>query len=421
MLIKGHYSLSSGRVKNALMLDNSTLWRVGFARFTGSIGMGFIIPFMALFLYSVEGISPYAIGAIFSITYLTGMLFQPIGGHISDKYGEKITLTAGLLISSSLYFTIWVLVSLDISSISIITAYVMASLGSSLTYSPYYSLITKSSMGRPMKKTFGIFRVIFNLGFIIGPVAGSIVSVYRFDDIFFFASIFRLLELIVLIFVVKYPIRKQGLSEHNAEKADPGEVTHINRKLLFFSLSVMFLAMVGTQIYVSLPIFAFSTGGITIAEYGYIYSLNGLVVVAGQFLINRIFSKIGDIRSMFAGIVLYMVAFMIAGFSHAFLPLVGLIVIYSMGEDIVAPLENAIVGNFAPSEKIGLYISVKSAFWSAGNVIGPAVGSIIIFLLPYGPLVSWGIMDMFGGLSMIMLLAFRKQVRIDLRGSAAAV
>ncbi|MCL4342037.1 MAG: MFS transporter, partial [Candidatus Thermoplasmatota archaeon] len=253
MLIKGHYSLSSGRVKNALMLDNSTLWMVGFARFTGSIGMGFIIPFMALFLYSVESISPYAIGAIFSITYLTGMLFQPIGGHISDKYGEKITLTAGLLISSSLYFTIWVLVSLDISSISIITAYVMASLGSSLTYSPYYSLITKSSMGRPMKKTFGIFRVIFNLGFIIGPVAGSIVSVYRFDDIFFFASIFRLLELIVLIFVVKYPIRKQGLSEHNDAKADPGEVTHINRKLLFFSLSVMFLAMVGTQIYVSLP------------------------------------------------------------------------------------------------------------------------------------------------------------------------
>ena len=58
--------MNSGRIRNALMLDNSTLWRVGFARFTGSIGMGFIIPFMALFLYSVEGVSPYAIGVVFS-------------------------------------------------------------------------------------------------------------------------------------------------------------------------------------------------------------------------------------------------------------------------------------------------------------------------------------------------------------------
>jgi MFS family permease len=112
-----------------------------------------------------------------------------------------------------------------------------------------------------------------------------------------------------------------------------------------------------------------------------------------------------------------MVAFIIAGFSHAFLPLVGLIVIYSLGEDIVAPLENAIVGNFAPSGKVGFYISVKSSFWSAGNVLGPAIGSLIIFLLPFGPLVSWGIMDMFGGVSMIMILAFRKQLWKDFKKS----
>jgi len=420
VLIKIHDSLNSGRIRNALMLDNSTLWRVGFARFTGSIGMGFVIPFMALFLYSAEGLSPYTIGAIFSITYLTGMVFQPIGGRISDKHGEKITITAGLLVSFILYLAIWVLVSLDVNTIFIITAYVMASLGSSFTYSPYYSLITKSSTGSQMKKTMGIFRVIFNLGFIIGPVAGSIVSVYRFSDIFLFASIFRLTELIVLIFLVKPPAWNMGVPTQNgSNNASPGsgKVSRIDRKLLFFSLSVMFLAMIGTQVQVSLPIFAFSTGGITIAEYGYIYSLNGLVVVAGQFLINRIFSKIGDIASMIAGIMLYMVAFIIAGFSHAFLPLVGLIVIYSLGEDIVAPLENAIVGNFAPSGKVGFYISVKSSFWSAGNVLGPAVGSLIIFLLPFGPLVSWGIMDMFGGVSMIMILAFRKQLWKDFKKS----
>ncbi|WP_393971285.1 MFS transporter [Oxyplasma meridianum] len=403
------------------MLDNSILWRAGFARFTGSIGMGSVIPFLALFLYSVENLSPYVIGVIFSITYLTGMIFQPIGGRISDKHGEKITITAGLFVSFILYFAIWVFVSSGVSIILMITAYVMASLGSSLTYSPYYSLITKSSMGSPMKETFGIFRIIFNLGFIIGPIAGSIISLYRFSDIFLFASIFRLLELIVLILLVKTPARNRDLPSPNNTKAFTGVASRINRKLLFFSLSVMFLAMMGTQVQVSLPVFAFSTGGITIAEYGYIYSLNGLVVVAGQLLINRIFSKIGDMASMFAGIALYMIAFIIAGFSNAFLPLVGLIVIYSLGEDIVAPLENAIIGSFAPLRKLGFYISVKSSFWSAGNVLGPVVGSIIIFLLPFRYLVSWGIMDVFGVVSMIMFLAFRREALKGLSPLATAV
>lgn len=423
MLIKIYKGLKSGRIRNALMLDNSTLWRVGFARFTGSIGMGFIIPFVALFLYSVEGLSPYAIGAIFSVTYLTGTIIQPAGGHISDKHGEKITIIAGLCLSFSLYLAIWVFVSLDMNAIFIISSYVMTSLAGSLTYSPYYSLITKSSMGSPMKKTFGIFRVIFNLGFIIGPLAGSIVSGYRFSDIFLFASVFRFLELLIVILLVKPSPRNREVTYNHNENVKPGSgsLSRIDRKLLLFSLSVMFLAMIGTQVQVSLPIFAVSTGGITVAEYGYIYALNGLVVVAGQFLINRIFSKIGDIASMLAGTLLYMAAFIIAGFSHAFLPLAGLMVIYSLGEDIIAPLENAIIGSFAPSGKVGFYISVKSSFWSAGSVLGPTLGSLIIFLVPFGPLVSWGIMDMFGVISMVMLLAFRNQAKRDLRRSAATV
>ena len=421
MLIKFHERLNSGRIRNALMLDNSTLWRVGFARFTGSIGMGFIIPFMALFLYSVEGVSPYAIGVIFSITYLAGMIIQPVGGHISDKHGEKSTITAGLCLSFMLYLAIWVFVSLHMITIFIISAYVMTSLAGSLTYAPYYSLITKSSTGSPMKKTFGIFRVIFNMGFIIGPLAGSIVSSYRFNDIFLFASVFRFLELMIVILLVKPPSGNHDIPPRSKEnaKAHPGAISRIDRKLLYFSLSVMFLAMIGTQVQVSLPIFAVSTGGITVAEYGYIYALNGLVVVAGQFLINRLFSKIGDITSMLAGTVLYMAAFIIAGFSSSFLPLAGLMVIYSLGEDIIAPLENAIVGSFAPYGKVGFYISVKSSFWSAGSVLGPTLGSLIIFLVPFGPLVSWGIMDMFGGVSMVMLLAFRNHSRRDVRKLAA--
>jgi MFS family permease len=272
-----------------------------------------------------------------------------------------------------------------------------------------------------MKKTFGIFRVIFNLGFIIGPLAGSIVSVYRFSDIFLFASVFRFLELMIVILMVKPSSRTNYAPPKNNEnvRTHPGAVSRVDRKLLFFSLSVMFLAMIGTQVQVSLPIFAVSTGGITIAQYGYIYALNGLVVVAGQFLINRLFSKIGDITSMLAGTVLYMAAFIIAGFSSSFLPLAGLMVIYSLGEDIIAPLENAIVGSFAPLGKVGFYISVKSSFWSAGSVLGPTLGSIVIFLLPFRPLVSWGIMDMFGGASMVMLLAFRNHSRRELPGSAA--
>ena len=51
-------------------------------------------------------------------------------------------------------------------------------------------------------------------------------------------------------------------------------------------------------------------------------------------------------------------------------------VLFSIGEDVIAPLENAIVGSFAPFGKIGLYISIKSSFWSAGSVLGPAVGSV---------------------------------------------
>lgn len=420
MLIKIPEKAISGRIGKMFMLENGMLWRVGLARFTGSTGMGSIIPFMALFLYSVEGLSPYAIGVIFSATYLAGMVIQPAGGHISDKYGEKKTLSAGICASFLLYLSMWVFASLGMQASFIVMAYIMTSIASSLSYSPYYSLITKSSSKEDMKRTFGIFRVIFNLGFIIGPIAGSFISMVNFSDIFLFASFFRFLELIIILFAVGSPVKtmQDMIQGNKTTKASENRVSGINRKLLYFSLSVMFLAMIGSQIQVSLPLFAFSRGGITIPEYGYIYAMNGLVVVVGQFLINRIFADIDDIASMFMGTLFYMAAFIIAGFSSTFLSIAVLMVLFSIGEDIIAPLENAIVGSFAPFGKIGLYISIKSSFWSAGSVLGPAVGSVVVFLLPGGPFVSWGALDMFGTASMIMLILFRRQVRRDLKESA---
>lgn len=411
MLIKIPGKIIYSRTGKALMLQNSMLWRVGIARFTGSTGMGFIVPFMALFLYSVDHISPYIIGGIFSATYVAGMIIQTLGGHISDRYGEKTALSGGIVLSFLIYLSMWIIASLHLQSSLMVSAYIMGSMSGSLTYSPYYSLITKSSSKEDMKRTFGIFRVIFNTGFIIGPIAASLVSRFNFSDIFLFASLFRFLELFVIIIAVKAPLKHLREIPYNNGCAGKikGSVSFISRKLLYFSLSVMFLAIIATQIQTTLPLFAFRSGGINIPDYGYIYAINGVVVVAGQFLINRIFSKIDDIASMIIGTLFYMASFIIAGFSSTFFSIAVLMLLISIGEDITAPLEDAIIGSFAPFKRVGLYISIKSSFWNAGSALGPTVGSILVFLLPGGPFLSWSIMDVFGVVSILMLLIFKKE------------
>ncbi len=78
-------------------------WRVFYslnlAIFTSMLGMGLVIPFMPIYAKTL-GATGVSIGLFFASFPLAQIIFMPTIGRLSDRYGRKAFIAAGLLLSS---------------------------------------------------------------------------------------------------------------------------------------------------------------------------------------------------------------------------------------------------------------------------------------------------------------------------------
>lgn len=63
--------------------------------FLGLVGLGIVLPLLPVFVQDFNA-SPFWVGALFAGYGLSRILFTPLIGSLSDRYGRKWFITAGL-------------------------------------------------------------------------------------------------------------------------------------------------------------------------------------------------------------------------------------------------------------------------------------------------------------------------------------
>ncbi|MEZ2862941.1 tetracycline efflux MFS transporter Tet(H) [Proteus terrae] len=212
-----------------------------------AIGIGLIMPVLPTLLneFVSENILATHYGVLLALYATMQVIFAPILGRLSDKYGRKPILLFSLLGAALDYLlmafstTLWMLyIGRIIAGITGATGAVCASAMSDVT------------PAKNRTRYFGFLGGAFGVGLIIGPMLGGLLGEISAHTPFIFAAISHSILLILSLLFFRETQKRTALVANSTpeNQTASNSVTGFIRKSLYFWLATYFIIQLIGQI-----------------------------------------------------------------------------------------------------------------------------------------------------------------------------
>ncbi len=338
-------------------------------------GLALSFPFFALYLHGVRGLPMSLVGAALSLTLFLTALTQLVGGELSDTLGAKPVMEASVgtyaLMTALMAWAmhreapVWLLIVIHVS----------AGFCGSFFNSAVRCWIASACPPRERLVGYGRLRVAINLGWAIGPALGGVMAQKSYALLFAVTSA----ACLTCFALVRWTVAAQPHTR-SGEAFSLRETLSVvsDRRFLRFCFYGFLIAAVMAQLVVSLSIHSVRYVGLSEAQVGRLFTLNGLLVVLGQSFISHRLKRHRLSAGLAAGCLFYAAGYAWVGFAGS-LPLMVLAVsVVTLGELVVSPGLQALAANLAPEKYQGRYLGFHGLSLQLGHACGPLSGGLAL-------------------------------------------
>ena len=332
------------------------------------LGLFMFLPVFSVHAHQYPGHTPLLVGVAIGIYGLTQGMFQVPFGILSDRFGRRPVIAAGLLVFAlgsvvaALADDIWgVVIGRALQGTGAVAAAVMA-LASDLTGEAHRT--------RVMAIIGASIGAAFALSLVLGPVVTEAAGV---SGLFWVTAAMAAVAIVVLFLGVPAPPRVT----HTRGSALAGLSTALrDGQMLRLNAGIFILHAIMVATFVALPIALRDRAGIDVADHWKVYL--GVLFASVVFTVPLIIAADRANRSravMLVGIVLLGAALAgLAGVSAGTVALVVCLVVYFTGFNTLEASLPAMVSRVAPMRArgaaLGVYSTVQYLGAFAGGVIG---------------------------------------------------
>lgn len=279
-----------------------------------SLGIGLILPVMPELLRQVGGVDiarAAAIGGMLALSFASmQVLFGPLLGALSDRFGRRSLLMTSLFVNAIDYLVLAVGSTLWLFFFARLLSGI-----SSATLAVANSALADRSDPEQRAKYFGFTSAAFGLGFVLGPVVGGLLGNWGPRAPFFAAAL-----LCAITGLLAYFFLPETLAEENRRKLQVKDCVpfiafvRLRQRLNLVPLVVTnFLDTVAGVVYPAVWAFfaivqfqwSTTTVGFSLAAYGFCMVL----VQAG--LVSILVDHFGDIKTATLGLTAGVLGFLI--------------------------------------------------------------------------------------------------------------
>jgi MFS family permease len=352
-------------------------WIYNVIVFIDRLGGFMLYPFFALYLTQKFDIGMSTVGILFAIFSLTGMAGSAIGGALTDRMGRKSVIIASLLLSSLSALGMGLAPTISI----FIAVVVLVGTLSSIGYPAHEAVVADLLPPGKRAEGYGIIRVVFNIAVIIAPPIAGLLIANSYLTLFIVDAVISVISAGIVLFGL--PETKPQPHAHAKPEsmkqtfAGYGRVFKDMPFLAFIGVSIM-MTLVYMNMNSTLGVYLRDQHGLPEISYGALLSINAILVVFLQFWVTRRIEKYRPMLIMAAGSTLYALGFAMYGFVSTFALFVSAMVIITIGEMIVSPIQQSLVASFAPEAMRGRYMAVSSLSWSVSFTVGPYFAGLIL-------------------------------------------
>ncbi|MFS0656446.1 MDR family MFS transporter [Bacillus sp. 179-C3.3 HS] len=364
-------------MKNNLRTLHPLSWTIIIGTIFGRMATSMSIPFLAVYLTQVKGASASSAGLIIAVSSLIGIVASFYGGYISDLIGRKKVMLLSIFG--------WTLVFVGFAFADAIWVFFIMNALNGLcralfepTSKALLSDVTPASI---RLFVFNLRYTAINIGVIFGPLLGLYLGSSKTTIPFLAAALIYLLYGLTLAWQFK---------KHPVITPERTKQIHVKKALSIIRKDTVFtIILIG----ITLCSFGYSHLSSTLPQYlsaspmiengpklfGYLLSLNAVVVIVVQYPLILIAKRYSTILCLVAGNILLACSLFAIAFSQSLGALALIIVVFTIGEVLLFAMMDLFVDNIAKPDMKGSYFGAVG-FSQLGNVIGPWAGGLCIDL-----------------------------------------
>jgi DHA1 family tetracycline resistance protein-like MFS transporter len=350
--------------------------------FIDLVGFGIVIPVLPFYAEGSRfNATPRTVGLLFASYSVMQLIFAPILGRLSDKYGRRPVLLISI-IGTGIGFlilgfatTLWMLFvgrildGITGGNISTAQAYIA-------------DITTKEDRAKGM----GLIGAAFGLGFVFGPAIGGILSHWGISVPFLFAAGLCFANALLLYFTLPETVTP----DHPARVSAAGGrglaqlIQSLQNPRLGYVLVIYFLFIVAFSIMTTaFSLYTMFRFGYDAQHTGYLFAYVGILAVIVQGgLIGKLVKRFGELPLVIVGALLF------AGSLFA-IPFVGpqagglaaLLVgggLFSIGNSLSAPSLTSLASKSVGPAEQGSVLGVTQSVASLARAVGPALAAVLI-------------------------------------------
>ena len=390
-------------------------WRTGLSRpvlilqagdALNYFGYGLVLPFEIIYLHQIRGFSTSTAGVVLATLMGTAAIVTPPTGALLDRYSAKALVVAGGL-ASAVGYAGFAFIDRPWQGFacSILGG---AGLGAAETASR--TLVVRLVTPEQRAAAFALDRVTGNFGIGAGAtVAGFIVAAAQQLSTFQFLYLFDAVTYagFALIVLAAVPNPRTEIAPTADAKGSGFRAVARDRVFLTVIAANIVLVVVGHTFFSNiLPPFVKAHTPVGPAEIGIIILLNTSVIVVAQIPAVRIVARMRRTHAFAATSALFAIALLgvlpatlIRSEFAATSLLVGVAIVFALGEIAHTLVLGPLVSDMAPAHLLGRYLSLYSLTFAGSLALGPAIGGLLLQSAPDA--VWWG-----GALAVLLAGAF---------------
>ena len=353
------YVLQSGLVLNAL-------------------GNGAVAPFLVIYLHDVRGVSLGVAGLAGSTSAASGLVAAFAAGALGDRIGARLTMVAGLLLSTSA-FALYPLLREPWHAFAL-AVIAGAGIGTWLTIQS--SLLAAITPPELRHRAFAQQRVAANLGLGLGGMVGGLLVTAEEPPTFTRLFLFNAATFLVY---TGFVLRIRATPVDRARTHTGYREVLADRAFRIVAVANFLLVAGGIALLASLfPVFARDDAGVSERTIGVLFLLNSLLIVLLQLPVAR--AHEGHRRAtglaltgiLFASAWLLVLAAASVGADSAVAVLVVAVLAFGVGECLYDTILGPLVADLAPAHARSRYMAVNGISWQLGFIAGPGLGGLVL-------------------------------------------
>jgi MFS family permease len=372
------------RMKNTVPLLSRTLVILLISMIAANIGGSMYGPLLPLYVQSL-GANISQIGIFFTLSMIAPLLFQIVGGWLSDALGRVQAMAIGSVAGVIGYVTFtvspsWGWLLLGMTGLAMASSFVGPS---------FQAFVAEQSTEETRGRVFGITQTAFLLvGVIGGPLGGYIADKYGFRPMFFIATSLYVIATIIRLYMAR-KVRREEKVEEKEKRAAPsfsglkkslvtlaglivggGIVTWI---FLSDGVNDVSFSMVGNLF----PLYLNNIGGITMTQLGILQSISSLVTMAFMMLGGMLSDKVGErVGIVFGNLFVAGALFTIVNV-NTYAMFILAFVLLGIGQALAGPAYNSLISKVVPDNLRGTAFGFFSTSLGIVSLPAPYIGTAL--------------------------------------------